>query len=73
MMIFSDGVLGMKSSLELAGDVAAGTGKSVEEVGEAIAKAFANIRDGQPVKRAAMALKNLGAVTPATVAQLESM
>lgn len=43
----------MRSSLELVGDAAAATGKPIEQVGEAVAKAYAMIRDGQPVSKAA--------------------
>lgn len=73
MMVLSDGVLGMKGSLELVGDAAAATGKPVEQVGEAVAKAYAMIRDGQPVSRAANELRNMGLITPEVAASLKSL
>lgn len=70
MMVFSDGVLGMKQSLELVGDAAAATGKPVEQVGEAVGKAYAMIRDGQPISRVTSQLRNLGLITPDAAANL---
>lgn len=46
MLVFSEGALGMEDSLTLVGDAAAATGKPIEEVGQAVAKAYAIIRDG---------------------------
>jgi len=73
MILFTDGALGFKDSLEMIGNVAAATGKPVEEVGTAVAKLYANLRDGEDIKRAANQLKNMGAITPKVVAELESM
>lgn len=73
MILFTDGALGFKDSLELIGDVAAATGKPVEEVGTAVAKLYSNLRDGEDIKRAANQLKNMGAISPKVVAELENM
>lgn len=73
MLTFSDGALGMQRSLELVGDAAAATGKPLEQVGEAVAKAYAMIRDGQPVSRVAGQLRNLGLITPQTAADLKEL
>lgn len=73
MMRYTDGVLGYKQSLEMVGDVAAKTGQPVEQVGQAVAKAYAIIRDGQPITRATMALRNMGAISPAVAADLEQL
>lgn len=73
MLTFSDGALGMRRSLELVGDAAAATGKPLEQVGEAVAKAYAMIRDGQPVSRVAGQLRNLGLITPQTAADLKEL
>lgn len=73
MMTFSNGILGMKESLTLVGDVAAGINKPVEEVGEAVAKAYAMIRDGEPVKRVVAQLRNMGAITPEAEARLKEL
>lgn len=43
MMVLSEGALGGRASLELIGDAAAATGKPIEQVGEAVAKAYAMI------------------------------
>ena len=73
MMVLSDGALGMRGSLELVGDAAAATGKPIEEVGDAVAKAYAMIRDGQPISRAANALRNMGLITPEVAASLDEL
>ena len=73
MMTLSDGALGMRGSLELVGDAAAATGKPLEQVGEAVAKAYAMIRDGQPVSRAANELRGMGLITPEVAAQLTEL
>lgn len=73
LMVMSDGILGYKKSLELIGDAAAATGRPLETVSHAVGRLYAAIRDGQPVSRAAMELKNMGIITPAVVQKLDDM
>ena len=73
MLALTDGVLGAKASLEMVGDAAAATGQPVERMGEAVGRLYAAIRDGAPVSRAASELKNMGALTPGVVEELNSM
>lgn len=70
---FSDGALGFKDSLELVGDAAAALGQPVEGLANLVGRAYALIRDGQPIQRAGMMLRNVGAVTPEVVAKLQDM
>ncbi len=73
MMTMSEGVLGFRKSLELAGDAAAATGKPLENIAHEIGRAYAVIRDGQPLERATMALRNMGIITPEVAAKLADM
>ena len=73
LMVMSDGILGYKKSLELIGDAAAATGRPLETVSHAVGRLYAAIRDGQPVARAAMELKNMGILAPAVVQSLDEM
>ena len=62
MLVMTDGVLGFEKSLEMVGDVAAGTGQPIENLAHEIGRAYAIIRDGQPLTRATMGLRNMGAI-----------
>lgn len=73
LMVMSDGVLGYKRSLEMIGDAAAATGRPIESVSHAVGRLYSAIRDGQPISRAAMELKNMGILTPAVVQSLTDM
>jgi len=73
MMIMSDGVLGFKKSLELVGDAAAATGQPIQNLAHEIGRAYAIIRDGQPLTRATMGLRNMGAITPEVAAKLDDL
>lgn len=73
LMKFSDGALGFKDSLELVGDAAAALGQPVEGLANLVGRAYALIRDGQPIERAGMMLRNVGAITPEVVAKLNDM
>ena len=73
MMVMTDGVLGFKDSLELVGDAAAATGQPIQNLAHEIGRAFAIIRDGQPITRAVMGLRNMGAITPEVAARLEEL
>lgn len=73
LMVMSDGILGYKKSLELIGDAAAATGRPLETVSHAVGRLYAAIRDGQPVARAAMELKNMGILAPSVVRELDDM
>ena len=73
LMVMSEGVLGYKKSLEMVGDAAAATGQSVEQLGHEIGRAYAIIRDGQPLSRATMSLKNMGVITPEVAAKLDEL
>lgn len=73
LMVMTDGVLGYKKSLEMIGDAAAATGKPIEEMSHAVGRLFATIRDGQPLSRATMQLRNMGVITPEVAAKLDEM
>ncbi len=73
MMVMSEGAIGYKESLTLVGDAAAATGKPIEQVGEAVGRAYAIIKDGQPITRATMQLRNMGVITPQVAAEMEAM
>lgn len=73
MLVMTEGVLGFKKSLELVGDAAAATGRPVQELAHEVGRAYAIIRDGQPITRATMALRNMGVLTPAVAKQMEDM
>lgn len=73
LMVMTDGVLGYKKSLELIGDAAAATGQPIEQMGHAVGRLFAIIRDGQPISRATMQLRNMGVITPEVAAKLDDM
>lgn len=73
LMVMTDGALGYKKSLELIGDAAAATGQPIEEMGHAVGRLFAIIRDGQPISRATMQLRNMGVITPEVAAKLDEM
>ena len=73
LMVMTDGVLGYKKSLEMIGDAAAATGQPIEQMGHAVGRLFAVIRDGQPIGRATMQLRNMGVLTPEVTAKLDQM
>lgn len=73
LMIMTDGALGFKDSLELVGDAAAATGQPIQNLAHEIGRAFAIIRDGQPLTRATMGLRNMGVITPEVAARLDEL
>lgn len=73
LMVMSDGALGFKKSLELVGDAAAATGQPIQNLAHEIGRAYAIIRDGQPLTRATMGLRNMGAITPEVAAKLDDL
>lgn len=73
LMVMSDGALGFKKSLELVGDAAAATGQPIQNLAHEIGRAYAIIRDGQPLTRATMGLRNMGAITPEVAAKLDEL
>ena len=73
MMVMTDGVLGFKHSLELVGDAAAATGQPIQNLAHEVGRAFAVIRDGQPIARAVMGLRNMGVITPEVAAKLDDL
>ena len=73
MMVMTDNALGFKKSLEMVGDAAAATGQPVETLAHEVGRAYAIIRDGQPITRATMALRNMGVLTPEVAARLDEM
>lgn len=73
LMVMTDGALGYKKSLELIGDAAAATGRPIEEMGQAVGRLYAFIRDGQPLSRAVMQLRNMGVITPEVAQKLQDM
>lgn len=73
LLIMTQGALGFKNSLEMVGDVAAATGQSIETVSHAVGLAYAVIKDGQPLSRATMQLRNMGIITPKLAADLDEL
>ena len=73
MMVMTDNALGFKKSLEMVGDAAAATGQPVETLAHEVGRAYAIIRDGQPLTRATMALRNMGVLTPEVAKKLEDL
>lgn len=73
MMVMTDGVLGFKDSLKMVGDAAAATGNPIETVGNAFSRLYGYIRDGQPLGRAVMELRNMGILTPEVAQRLQDM
>lgn len=73
LMVMTDGALGYKKSLEMIGDAAAATGRTVEEMGQAVGMLYAFIRDGQPLSRAVMQLRNMGVITPEVAQKLQDL
>lgn len=73
LMVMTEGALGYKKSLELIGDAAAATGQPIQNLAHEIGRAFAIIRDGQPLTRATMGLRNMGAITPEVAAKLDEL
>jgi hypothetical protein len=73
MFVMTDGVLGVGNSLQLVADVAAATGKPIEEVGDAVAFAYTQIANGEPVSRAAMSLQKMGVISGDLRARLQDM
>ena len=60
LMVTTDGALGYTKSLKLIGDAATATGQPVEELGQAVGRLYAYIRDGQPLSKAVAQLRNVG-------------
>ena len=73
LMVMTDGALGYKKSLEMIGDAAAATGHPVEEMGQAVGRLYAFIRDGQPLARAVTQLRNMGVITPEVAQKLQDL
>ena len=73
LMVMTDGALGFRKSLELIGDAAAATGQPIESLAHEVGRAYAIIRDGQPLTRATMALRNMGVLTPEVAARLDEL
>jgi len=73
MMVVTDGALGFKKSLELVGDAAAATGQPIQSLAHEVGRAYAIIRDGQPLTRATMALRNMGVLTPEVAQRLQDL
>lgn len=73
LMVMTEGALGYKKSLELIGDAAAATGYPIEEMGQAVGRLYAFIRDGQPLSRAVMQLRNMGVITPEVAQKLQDL
>lgn len=73
LMVMTDGALGYKKSLELIGDAAAATGHPIEEMGQAVGRLYAFIRDGQPLSRAVMQLRNMGVISPEVAQKLQDL
>lgn len=70
LMVTTDGALGYTKSLKLIGDAATATGQPVEELGQAVGRLYAYIRDGQPLSKAVAQLRNVGVLTPEAAQKL---
>ena len=73
MMVMTGCALGFRKSLELVGDAAAATGQPIESLAHEVGRAFAIIRDGQPLSRATMALRNMGVLSPEVAQRLQDL
>ena len=73
LMVMTEGALGYKNSLQMIGDAAAATGTPIEQMGHAVGRLYSFIRDGQPLSRATMELRNMGVITPEVAAKLDDM
>lgn len=73
LMVMTDGALGFRKSLELVGDAAAATGQPIQSLAHEVGRAYAIIRDGQPLTRATMALRNMGVLTPEVAQKLQDL
>lgn len=71
--VFSGGLLGGTDSLKIAGDAAAATGRSIEDVGFWYGRAYAAMKNGQPFGEVAMRLQEMGIMTGEGRARLESL
>jgi hypothetical protein len=69
----TSGVLGGKAAWKMIGDVAAGTGNTMESVSFAVGKAFGQIAEGMPTDRAMMQLQQLGVLGPETIKTLKDL
>ena len=73
MMVMTDGALGYTKSLKAIGDAAAACGVPIEQMGHAVSRLYAFIRDGQPLSRAVMELRNMGVISPEVAQRLQDM
>lgn len=73
LMVMTDGALGFRSSLEMIGDAAAATGQPIQNLAHEVGRAYAIIRDGQPLTRATMSLRNMGVLTPEVAQKLQDL
>lgn len=73
LMVMTEGALGFKQSLELIGDAAAATGQPIQNLAHEVGRAYAIIRDGQPLTRATMSLRNMGVLTPEVAQKLQDL
>ena len=73
LMVMSDGALGYRNSLEMIGDAAAATGQPIETLAHEVGRAYAVIRDGQPITSATRSLRNMGVITPEVAAKMDEM
>jgi hypothetical protein len=67
------GVLAGQSAWQMLGDVAAGTGNTMESVSFAVGKAFGQLAEGLPIDRALMQLQQLGVLGPEAIKQLKDL
>jgi hypothetical protein len=69
----TEGALAGQSAWQMIGDVAAGTGNTMESVSFAIGKAFGQLKEGLPIDRALMQLQQLGVIGPETIKILKDL
>lgn len=73
MRIFGGATLDTLQNLTLFGDAAAITGNSISDVSFQMSRAYANIQDGRPIGRAALALMQMGVISPHVVSEVQKL
>jgi len=73
LLVFSDGVMGGRASLELLGDAAAVSGRQIQEVSFWVGRAYSAIASGRPFGEAAMRLQEMGILSGSARGEIEDL
>lgn len=73
MQVFGGDALNTDENLTRIGNTAAAVGAPIEDIGFWVGRAYAAIQGGQPFGEAAQNLMQMGAVSPATVAEMQRL